>query len=750
MDKSPSTAELAKDFNNVAVDEVRYKNINNVIMIDGELATKKTTLVHSGSELQFVVADKFLNGSSPSSSQPPSSATSIDGKGSSVDSGSVRGETPIDPWDIIEEHDTGTKWADLSIAKKIWKVFWVTARLCTGLGLLYLFVCSLDILQDSFQLLSGRAAGEIFTSSIISNPVCGLMVGVFVTVLVQSSSTSTSIVVSMVGSSILDVQTAIPIIMGANIGTTVTNTLVALTQSPDRDIFRRAFAGATVHDMFNWLTVIILLPIEVISGYLFHMTEAMTHDIGASASSSSETPQFLKVLTEPLTKRIVQVDKKVITAIAEDSDRQKFPLVKYYCTEKSAKYTLNFTEGVNETAFNLVNNEIFTYNVKTSNSSDGFEMMSWTEVLEDQSTKCSHWFVGCGLPDAAMSEAGVGALLLVGSLAVMIACLVALVKILNSLLHGPMRLIVRKHINADFPGRLAFLTSYVAMLAGAGITVLVQSSSVFTSTLTPLVGLGIVTVERVYPLTLGSNIGTTVTGILAALTADATMIRYTLQIALCHLFFNISGILIWFPVPFMRRVPTGLAKQLGNTTAKYRWFAVVYLLAMFLILPMIVFALSLAGLYVLIGIGLPLLILLAFVVVVNVLQAKRPQWLHPAQLRTWDFLPMPLHSLAPYDRVVTSCLNSAAILRCKAGIQSIKCCRKSDDSAVAGAHHNGVAAHPTVSVADSRRSSDSFGDMWAVKIDRQTSTNSNELNGVVNRAFVDGDVAYETISVSKL
>lgn len=54
--------------------------------------------------------------------------------------------------------------------------------------------------------------------------------------------------------------------MGANIGTSVTNTIVALGQVGDRDEFRRAFAGATVHDMFNWLTVIIMLPIEWISG----------------------------------------------------------------------------------------------------------------------------------------------------------------------------------------------------------------------------------------------------------------------------------------------------------------------------------------------------------------------------------------------------------------------------------------------------------------------------------------------------
>lgn len=65
---------------------------------------------------------------------------------------------------------------------------------------------------------------------------------------------------------VLEVHHAIPIVMGANIGTSVTNTIVSIVQAPDRNEFRRAFAAATVHDMFNWLTVIILLPIEVATG----------------------------------------------------------------------------------------------------------------------------------------------------------------------------------------------------------------------------------------------------------------------------------------------------------------------------------------------------------------------------------------------------------------------------------------------------------------------------------------------------
>ena len=127
------------------------------------------------------------------------------------------------------------------------------------------------------------------------------------------------------------------------------------------------------------------------------------------------------------------------------------------------------------------------------------------------------------------------------------------------------------------------------------MTVLVQSSSVFTSTLTPLVGMGLVSIERVYPLTLGSNIGTTFTGILASLSGPAKTLKYSLQIALCHTLFNVSGILIWYPVPYLRKMPIQMARFLGDKTANYRWFAIFYLIALFFLLPIIIFAISFLG-----------------------------------------------------------------------------------------------------------------------------------------------------------
>jgi sodium-dependent phosphate cotransporter len=275
-----------------------------------------------------------------------------------------------------------------------------------------------------------------------------------------------------------------------------------------------------------------------------------------------------------------------------------------------------------------------------------------------------HLFVGVGVGNG-MSEVLAGAILLVLSLFFMIVCLLIMVKLLNSMLQGPMAKVIHKYINSDFPGFARHLTGYVAIAIGAGLTMLVQSSSVFTSAITPLVGINVITVERMYPLTLGANIGTTITGILTALTSDADRFHDSMQIAFCHLFFNVVGILLFYPLPFMRRFPLFLAKQLGKISERYRWFAVVYLIGAFFVIPGIILGLSIASIWALVGVGVPVLLVIIFAVVVNLSQNKCPQCL-PSVLSNWDFLPEPLRSLEPYDHLISACCaNSACRKACK-------------------------------------------------------------------------------------
>merc|ERR1719500_1915626 len=203
--------------------------------------------------------------------------------------------------------------------KKMKETITVTTKIVSFILCLYFFICSLSFLSDSFRILGGRNIGTLFSNSdILKNPVVGVMIGVLVTVAVQSSSTSTSIIVGLVAAG-APVKEAIPMIMGANIGTSVTNILVVLTQAGDREQFRKAFACANVHDMFNWLSAFTLLILEVCTGYLETVSGWLVVDIGTQ-HTAAKSPDFLKALTKPLTKVLIQLDKDVLKGWAENKD----------------------------------------------------------------------------------------------------------------------------------------------------------------------------------------------------------------------------------------------------------------------------------------------------------------------------------------------------------------------------------------------------------------------------------------------
>nr|XP_006207069.2 sodium-dependent phosphate transport protein 2B isoform X1 [Vicugna pacos] len=564
-----------------------------------------------------------------------------------------------DPWDLPELKDKGIKWSERDTKGKILCVFQGIGKLIMLLVFLYFFVCSLDVLSSAFQLVGGKVAGQFFSNnSIMTNPVAGLVIGVLVTVLVQSSSTSTSIIVSMVASSLLTVRTAIPIVMGANIGTSITNTIVALMQAGDRNEFRRAFAGATIHDFFNWLSVLVLLPLEAASSYLERLTNLVVDSF--HFKSGEDAPELLKVITDPFTKLIIQLDKDVINQIAmNDETAKNKSLIKIWCKTFTNVTERNVTvpSPENCTSPSLCwTDGLFTWTIKNV-------------TYQENIAKCKHIFVNFSLPDVA-----VGVILLVVSLLVLCSCLILIVKLLGSVLRGQVAVIIKKTINTDFPFPFAWLTGYLAILVGAGMTFIVQSSSVFTSAMTPLIGIGVISIERVYPLTLGANLGTTTTAILAALASPGSTLRSSIQIALCHFFFNISGILLWYPIPFTR-LPIRLAKGLGSISAKYRWFAIVYLIILFLLVPLLVFGLSLAGWPVLVGVGVPIIFVILLVLFIRLLQSRCPRAL-PRKLQNWDFLPLWMHSLKPWDRVIstlTSCCQQRCCCCC--GVCCRVCCQ---------------------------------------------------------------------------
>ena len=347
------------------------------------------------------------------------------------------------------------------------------ARVLTLLLLLYGFLVSIGMLGKAFKMFSGGFVGGLIESA--SNPLLGLFVGVLATTLVQSSSTATSLVVALVGSGSMPIDTAIPIVMGANIGTSVTNTLVSLGHLTRGQEFARAFAASTVHDFFNIFAVLVLFPLQMATNFLGILSSQMANLFAEVGGLTFASP--LKLLTGPAVK---------------------------------AAATLL----------------------------DGHP-----------------W------------------LLLISALVIMFASLRYLVVALKAIILG--------RVEAFFDQTL-FANAGRAMLFGLLITVLVQSSSITTSLAVPLAGAGILTLIQIFPYTLGTNIGTTITAILAALAVGEIS---AVSVAFAHLLFNICGIAVLWPLPAIRRIPLRLARGLAAVAANDRWIAVAYILVCFYAVP---------------------------------------------------------------------------------------------------------------------------------------------------------------------
>mmetsp|Transcript_7976 Transcript_7976/g.9319 ORF Transcript_7976/g.9319 Transcript_7976/m.9319 type:complete len:469 (-) Transcript_7976:156-1562(-) len=375
------------------------------------------------------------------------------------------------------------------------------------------------------------------------------MIGILATVMVQSSSTTTSIIVTLVGANVVEVKAAIYMVMGANIGTSVTNTIVAMGQMGDGNQLERAFAGATVHDMFNFLAVGILLPVEAATGFLYRITEAMTKN-AEEGDKGEKWAGPLKKIVSPLVARIIVANKKVIQYVAagEDGDGNTIDSCDSF-------YPVQCNGTVNKENCGRVG----------------------LIGCDKETGRCPFFFSN----NATQNEDQVsGGVVLFLSLVILTICLVGLVTVLQKLLLGMSTRVIYKATN---------LPGIVSIIIGCLVTLLVQSSSITTSTLTPLVGMGVIQLEAMLPMTLGANIGTTFTGLLAALVSGKVA---ALQVALAHLFFNITGILIFYPIPFMRNIPLSAARNLGKATRVFRLFPIVYILVCFIFIPLLFLGLS--------------------------------------------------------------------------------------------------------------------------------------------------------------
>jgi len=345
---------------------------------------------------------------------------------------------------------------------------------------LYLFVFSLDLMGTSLKLFGKGFSHALIQST--SNPFTGLFIGILATSIIQSSSSTTSIVVGMVAAGALTIDSAIPIIMGANIGTSITNTIAALPQINRSNEFRRAFAAATVHDFFNFLTVIVLFPLQLTTDFLGKASgifEGLLEGVGGVKFLSP-----VKALTKPVVKFL----------------------------EGNAKILLHNDNAVPWVLFAL--SLVFLFIALKY-------MVSSLKVLVVSKAKV--WF-----------------------------------------------------------DKYLFKTSIRAFFVGLLLTIMVQSSSITTSLVVPMAGAGLLTLLQIFPYTLGANIGTTVTALLAAF---ITGVPAAIVVALTHLLFNISGMVIWWP---LKKVPIFIAEKFSEYSTKNKLIPVAYILILFFIIPIAV------------------------------------------------------------------------------------------------------------------------------------------------------------------
>jgi len=174
------------------------------------------------------------------------------------------------------------------------------------------------------------------------------------------------------------------------------------------------------------------------------------------------------------------------------------------------------------------------------------------------------------------SERGQGVAIIFISAALIFLALMLLVRALRAM----MQTRVEVSLNRVLGRRMV-----ISVLVGIVVTVMVQSSSITTSLLVPLAGARIVTIQQAFPITVGANIGTTVTALLASMAVSGRNAGAGVTIALVHLGFNIIGTMMILPFASLRALPIRAAEWLAGTAVNSRGWAIVYVMALFYGLP---------------------------------------------------------------------------------------------------------------------------------------------------------------------
>lgn len=338
--------------------------------------------------------------------------------------------------------------------------------------MILLFLLAINLVGDSVTSLGQETARSILLAT--SNPFIGLFIGLLATALIQSSSTVTAMTVAVVSTGYLSLGSAIPVVMGANVGTTLTSTLVSLGFITNKNEFRKAISAGSVHDFFNIFTVVLLFPLEYRYGFLSGAANYLTTIFGGTLTANSNANGSVLGLSK-VSEWILQVFPNAVIVLL-------LALVLLFVSIK------------------LLSNIIYKRVIGNS---------------KDQ---------------------------------------------------------LKKYI---------FDSPYKSFGWGTLITAGIQSSSITTSLMVPLVASGRVTLKRAFPFILGANIGTTITALIAAFNQSEAAI----SLAFVHLLFNLFGVLVFLPFPPLRRIPVLMAYRFGALTLDSRIIGLSYIIFTFFLMP---------------------------------------------------------------------------------------------------------------------------------------------------------------------
>lgn len=162
---------------------------------------------------------------------------------------------------------------------------------------IFAIIVGINLILDGVYNVGSASTTRMYDMA--RDPLIGLLIGILATALVQSSTTTTTLTVAAVGTGIVSVPVAIPIIMGANIGTTMTALLVAFSYMGERREFKKAFTTAAMHLWFNMLVVVVLFTIEMLFHPLQSISGQLTEAFLGAGDTTAPTTHVVRAVVEP-------------------------------------------------------------------------------------------------------------------------------------------------------------------------------------------------------------------------------------------------------------------------------------------------------------------------------------------------------------------------------------------------------------------------------------------------------------------